>query len=134
MKRIYYTALFYAVTGLLSGIAYRELTRHNDAATQLSTTHTHLLALGMLFFLIVLALVKVFPRLVGDKWFNMFYWHYNAGLVLSVVMMFVIGVGQLAGNEPGGMLAGISGLGHMLIAAGIGMLFVALKRAGISEK
>ncbi len=135
MKRLYYTALTYAVTGLLSGIVYRELTRHNDVATQLSTTHTHLLALGMLFFLVVLVIAKAWPTITSYKSFNMFFWHYNAGLVLAVAMMFINGIGQLEGNEPSAMMAGISGIGHMLIAAGIGMFFVALHRAlGLGDK
>lgn len=134
MKRLYYTALTYAIAGLLSGIIYRELTRHNDMATQLSTTHTHLLALGMLFFLVVLVVAKAWPAISSYKSFSMFFWHYNAGLILSVVMMYINGIGQLNGHEPSGMMAGIGGIGHMLIAAGIGMFFAALHRAlGLSK-
>jgi hypothetical protein len=47
------------ILGVLSGLAYREFTKvkHFTGDTQLSVLHTHLLALRMLFFLIVLVLV-----------------------------------------------------------------------------
>jgi hypothetical protein len=62
MKLLFHTANFYMILGLVSGLYYRELTHLTDfeGETRLSVVHTHLLALGMLFFLIALALEKVF--------------------------------------------------------------------------
>lgn len=62
MKKIYYAALSYLIAGLISGLFYRSFTRANDFTgdSQLSVVHTHLLTLGMLFFLAVLALDKLF--------------------------------------------------------------------------
>ena len=62
MRKLKNAAHVYMVLGLLSGVFYREFTRFNDftGKTQLSVVHTHVLALGMLAFLIVLALDKQF--------------------------------------------------------------------------
>lgn len=50
------------ILGLVSGLYYRELTKLNafTGDSQLGLVHGHLLALGVLFFLIVLALEKAF--------------------------------------------------------------------------
>lgn len=128
MKKLYNAALVYLIFGLSAGVVYREVTRwlEFDGVTRLSLLHTHILTLGVLVFLIVLILEKQF-ELSKTKWFNLFYWHYNAGLVLTVAMMVCIGTQQLNGDyTTSGMVAGISGLGHMLLAAGFGFLFAAL--------
>lgn len=128
MKKLYNAALIYLILGLSAGVVYREVTRwlEFEGTTRLSLLHTHLLTLGVLVFLIVLMLEKQF-ELSKTKWFNLFYWHYNAGLVLTVSMMVYIGTQQLDGGyTASGMIAGISGLGHMLLAAGFGFLFAAL--------
>lgn len=127
MKKLYYAAVTYAVLGLVSGLFFREYTKaHNfDGATQLAVLHTHLLALGMLAMLIVLALEKLFV-LSKTKWFNLFFWHYNAGLLLTVGMMVVIGIRDVANQASTPMLDGIAGLGHIILTAGIAFLFVAI--------
>lgn len=80
----------------------------------------------MLFFLIVLLLEAVFT-LSKTKQFTLFYWHYNAGLLLTLAMMAYIGLQQLGGPyQAGGMVAGLSGLGHILLAVGLGFFFAAL--------
>ncbi|MEO7904723.1 MAG: DUF2871 domain-containing protein [Candidatus Saccharimonadales bacterium] len=129
MKKLYNAALFYLVTGLLSGLFYREYTRGIDfnGFTQLSVLHTHLLTLGMLFFLIIIVMEKVFT-LSDSKWFKLFFWHYNAGLILTAGMMVVHGIMAINGGESSGMTAGISGLGHILLTAGLIFLFAALKQ------
>lgn len=62
MKKLYVAALTYMILGLIAGLYYRELTKAYDFTgdSQLSVVHTHLLALGMLFFLIVFGLEKLF--------------------------------------------------------------------------
>ena len=93
MKKLYYAALMYAVLGLGAGLFFREYTKSHDFSgyTELAVMHTHLLALGMLVMLIVLALEKAF-MLSKTKWFDLFYWHYNGGLMLTVGMMLIIGI------------------------------------------
>ncbi len=56
MRKIYYAANTYMILGLAGGLYYRELTKlnHFTGDGQLGLVHTHLLALGMLFFLVML--------------------------------------------------------------------------------
>ncbi|RZT14927.1 uncharacterized protein DUF2871 [Kribbella sp. VKM Ac-2569] len=127
MRKIYVAADIYMILGLLSGLYYREFTKLNDFTgdTQLSVVHTHILALGMLFFLVVLALEKVFTLTAG-KLFTAFFWVYNAGLALTVGLMIVRGSMTVLGHEPGAALDGISGLGHITITLGLIFFFVNL--------
>lgn len=127
MKKLYYAAVIYAVLGLGFGLFFREYTKaHNFTGfTQLSVMHTHLLALGMLVMLIVLSLEKLFD-LSKTKWFSLFFWHYNAGLLLTVLMMLVIGMRDVAGQASTPMLDGIAGLGHIVITVALAFFFIAL--------
>lgn len=134
MNRLLVTSFVYMILGLASGLFYREyskLTGTVGEQSQLSTLHTHLLVLGMLVFLVVLAL-EATVRVTGRRSFTVFYWTYNVGLVITVVMMVVRGVLTLDGADPAGTSAaipGIAGLGHMLLAVGLIALFVALRAA-----
>ena len=127
MKKLYYAAVTYGILGLAAGLFYRDYTKINDFtdSTQLVVMHTHLLTLGMLVMLIVLALEKLFT-LSKTKWFNLFFWHYNAGLLLTVAMMLVIGLRDVAGQPSIPMINGISGLGHIILSVAIVFLFIAL--------
>lgn len=115
------------IAGLASGLFYREFTKANDFTgdSQLSLVHTHLLALGMLFFLAVLALDKLF-NLTGLRMFNVFFWTYNAGLALTAAMMVLSGNLTVQGITPSAAIAGISGLGHTGLTAGLILLFITL--------
>lgn len=138
MTRLLRTAFAYMILGLVSGLFYREYTKATDtlgAETQLATLHTHFLALGMLVFLIVLALDATLS-LSGRRSFTVFYWTYNIGLLLTVVMQAVRGILTLDGQDPATTTAaipGIAGLGHMILTAGLIALFVAL-RAAVAER
>ncbi|MGW5190666.1 DUF2871 domain-containing protein [Kribbella sp. NPDC004138] len=127
MRKIYVAAHVYMILGLISGLYYRELTKLNDFTgdTQLSVVHTHILALGMLFFLVVLALEKLFTLTAG-KLFAAFFWVYNAGLALTVGMMLLRGTLTVLGHQTGAALDGISGLGHITITLGLIFFFVNL--------
>jgi len=127
MRKIYVAAHVYMILGLISGLYYRELTKLNDFTgdTQLSVVHTHILALGMLFFLVVLALEKLFTLTAG-KLFAAFFWVYNAGLALTVGLMIVRGTMTVLGHQAGTALDGISGLGHITITLGLIFFFVNL--------
>jgi hypothetical protein len=138
MNRLMNTAFAYMVLGLVSGLGYREYTKATDTLgvdSQLSTLHTHFLALGMIVFLVVLALDALF-HLSGRRSFTVFYWTYNIGLLMTVVMQAVRGVLTLDGQDPASTTAaipGIAGLGHIVLTVGLVALFVAL-RAGIAER
>lgn len=128
MKKLYISALVWMIVGLAAGLFYRTYAQqimnfHGD--TQLAVLHTHILVLGMVFFLIALCLEKLFT-LSDTKWFNLFFWHYTAGLVLTCLMMLTIGIMQVNHMSSNGMVDGIAGLGHIVITAGLAFFFVAL--------
>lgn len=129
MKKLYNAALSYMVLGLVAGYAVRVYVyqiKHFEGDTQLHLLHFHLLVLGMLMFLLVLALEKTFA-LSKTKWFTLFFWHYNGGLLLTVSMMVVHGAMQVNGAADSAAVAGIAGLGHILLTVGLGFLFAAIK-------
>ncbi|MEE1650167.1 DUF2871 domain-containing protein [Brachybacterium sp. J144] len=137
MMRLLNTALVHLVLGLASGLFYREYTKATDSLgvdTQISTLHTHLLVLGMIVFLVVLALDALLS-LSGRRSFSVFFWTYNVGLLLTVAMQAVRGILTLDGQDPAttsAAIPGIAGLGHMILTVGLVALFVAL-RAGVRE-
>jgi hypothetical protein len=127
LKKLLTTALTYCILGLIAGVYYREITKYNDFTgdTQLSVLHTHLLMLGMFTFIIVLLLEKNF-HIMQSKKFNIFYYVYNAGLLLTVGLMTFHGTMTVIGKETGAAVAGIAGLGHILLAIGLIALFMAM--------
>ncbi|MCU1644486.1 MAG: hypothetical protein JWN03_4761 [Nocardia sp.] len=64
--------------------------------TELAVTHTHLLALGTLFFLIVIGLEKQFTLSSGGLYI-WFFWTYNAGVLWAVTTMTIIGMRTVQG-------------------------------------
>lgn len=133
MKKLYYAALLYAILGLGLGLFFREYTKAHDFTgfTQLAIMHTHLFALGMIVMLIVLVFERVF-ELSKSKWLNLFFWHYNAGVLLTVAMMLIIGMREVAGQASTPMLSGIAGLGHILITVALLFFFMALGKRVLS--
>ncbi|MFD3702026.1 DUF2871 domain-containing protein [Nocardia sp. NPDC058658] len=127
MKKLYYAAHTYMIVGLISGLYYREITKLNDfqGESQLGLVHTHLLALGMLFFLIVLALEKMFTLSAG-KLFNPFFWTYNAGLALTVTVMTIRGTRTVLGHETPELAAHFAGGGHIILTVGLIFFFITL--------
>ncbi len=132
MKKLFYAAFAYMLAGVASGLFSREFTRLNDFPegrfTQLGVVHTHLLTLGFIVLLVVLALEKLFA-LSRSRLFGWFFWIYNAGLVLTAAMLALHGSLTVLGEESSRMIAGIAGLGHILLSAGMVLLFLALRRA-----
>ena len=133
MKSLYRSAIFYLVMGLGAGLFYREFTRANEFPegqfTQLGVAHTHLLALGFMMVLIFLVVEKVFAVSRNKKLFNSFFWFYNVGVVLTVGMLIWHGSLTVLGEESTAMIAGIAGIGHILITIGLVLFVVALGRA-----
>lgn len=135
MRKLYFAALAYMILGLASGLFYREFNKAHDftGSSQLSVMHTHLLALGMLFFLVMMALESQFgfmrlPQAIG------FYWVYNAGLVLTIAMMAVHGVRTVLDKPDSPALDGISGMGHILLTVALVLLFIALFKTRPGER
>lgn len=127
MRKSYYAAHVYMIVGVISGLFYREFTKANDFTgdTQLALMHTHLLALGMLGFLIILGLDKQF-QLSGTRLFNAFFWFYNVGITVTVTMMGVHGCLTVLGDDVPEAVPLIAGLGHILLTVGLILLFVLL--------
>lgn len=127
------TAFIYLAAGLLAGLFYREFTKANDFPagqfTQLGVVHTHLLVLGFVMFLILLALEKLFVFSRNTKLFAWFYGLYNLGVVLTAGMMIVHGILTVLGKDSSAAISGIAGLGHIAITAATIVFFVATRRA-----
>lgn len=123
MKKVINTSFIYLILGLISGVFYREFTKLYESITHsvLADLHVHFLVLGMMFFLIVLIMLKV-SDLEQNVWFIRFFIVYNIAFPLMMIMMCVRGVLQTMQIEVStgvnGMIAGIAGLSHigMLVA------------------
>ena len=128
MNRLFNAAAGYTVAGLVAGVFYREFTKAQSftGTTQLSLMHTHLLSLGTLVFLIVLALEKVLA-LTESRWFPLFFVAYQFGLILTVFMLLVHGTLTVLGHSSGVAVAGLAGLGHIGLAAGLYLFFATLR-------
>lgn len=124
---LYRLAATWTALGLLSGLAYREITRSHDFTdrTQLAFAHTHLLALGTLMTLTLLILERVFA-LSTSRWFRPGLWTYTAGVAVTVTMLIVNGVRTVYGHASTAAYAGVSGLGHITVTVGFVLLFLAL--------
>lgn len=122
----------YTLVGLAAGLFYREFTKLNGYTEgmhgQLGLAHTHILTLGVIVLLIVMALEKVFD-LSGSRLFRWFFWIYNAGVVISAAGLVWHGMLQVLGEESSKMIAGIAGTGHMLLGAGFVLLLLMLRKA-----
>lgn len=133
----FYAAATWLTLGLAAGVFYREFTKltgNLGVESELSLMHTHILALGMMMFLIVLALDAVLT-LHTRRSFTVFFWVYNAGLAVTIVMMLIRGLLTLDGKSPADTSAaipGIAGLGHILLTVGLIALFMAI-REGLGE-
>jgi len=126
MRKLKNAAHIYMVLGLVSGIFYREFTKFNDfhGKTQMSIVHTHILALGMLFFMVVLALEKQF-QLSKEKLFPFFFWFYNVGLVLTIGGMEIHGISTVVSHDVE-VPPYLPGTAHVLLMLGLILLFVVL--------
>lgn len=127
------TAFVYMVAGVSSGLFYREFSKMNGypeggAPGQLGLTHTHLLALGFFATLTFLLLEKAFVLSTHRRLFAWFFWLYNVGVVLTAGMQIWHGMLTITGVESSKMIAGIAGMGHILITAGLIVFFVALRK------
>jgi hypothetical protein len=128
MKQLYYASLVYTVLGLLAGMFSREYAKahHFTGRTELAVVHTHLLALGTLFVLIVLALEKTL-QLSRSKVYPWFFWVYNVGVLWASAFMVVIGCRTVLGHgDDSPALDGIAGMGHIVLTIGFVLFFICL--------
>lgn len=121
----------WTAVGLVSGLAYRELTRRSGFTgfTQLAVVHTHTLVLGTIVGLGLLALQRLYG-LSEDRRFGWFLWIWNIGLTLTAAGLSVKGTLQVLGSATATSpaLAGVSGMGHILLTVAFVLVFLVLGR------
>lgn len=129
MKKLFNASFFYLIVGLLSGIFAREYTKAKgfEGFTTLNVVHTHVLVLGFLFFLIALALSKVFT-IHEAKSFNKWFVVYNIGMVFTVSAMAARGFLQVNGTDFKG-LSHMAGLSHAIISVGLVWFMLLIKKS-----
>ncbi|MCE1159368.1 MAG: DUF2871 domain-containing protein [Spirochaetia bacterium] len=133
MKKMLNLAFGYAIAALAAGVFYREFTKFANFSgrTTLAFMHPHLLVLGSIVFLLA-ALFAIRTDLDRQKLFRPFLWLYNLGLIWTVSMLGLRGVSQTLaiplskGAEAA--IAGIAGIGHLLLGSGILLLFLCLRK------
>lgn len=139
MKKMINTSMIYMIIALVAGVFYREFTKFTGftGQTTLSVGHTHLLILGMFFFLIVALFCKVAPELLEEKMFSRFYVLYNIALPFMGGMLIVRGILQVLATELSkgmdAMISGFAGIAHILITIALVMFFLALKKAFVNS-
>ena len=132
-KRYLNTAFTYAVVAMALGVFYREFTKFSGftGLTRLSVMHTHYFMLGMFFFLVALAMEKLFG-FSAQPFGRRFYLLYNIGLNIAGAGLFARGLTQVLSPalSPGlsAAISGLSGIGHILLGLGIVFFFLALKK------
>lgn len=137
IKKLYYSALVWMAIGLIGGVYYRTITKAQDfdttdSFTQLGVVHTHSLVLGVVFVLIALILEKIYYLSAHSaKAMKAFFYFWNAGVFVSVWMMAYKGTLQVLGKDwsEHPAIAGVSGLGHIMLTIGFIALFSALGTA-----
>ncbi|KXY40575.1 hypothetical protein AT257_00510 [Bacillus cereus] len=129
MKKLYNAAFIYLIIGLLSGVFAREYTKAQGikGSTMLQLVHTHVLVLGFVFFLIALALFKVF-NVCETKSFRAWFVVYNIGLIFTIATMVFRGILQVNGTDFNG-LSHMAGLGHIIISVGLVWFMILLKKS-----
>lgn len=137
MKKYSIIAMVYAVFALACGVYFREFTKFNNfvAKTTLGVAHLHPLVLGCIVFLIV-GVLAVITNIEQQKTFKLFLISYNIGLPFMTIMFLVRGSLQVVGaqlsNGINGMLSGIAGVSHIIMAVAIVLFFVSLLKSQIT--
>ena len=132
MKRYLNCALFYALLAMAGGVFYREFTRFTGftGKTTLSVVHTHYFLLGMVFFLLLLLLEKVFA-FTGPKTGKVLA-VFHLGLNVTGAALVVRGIFQVLGTAlSSGMnaaISGVAGIGHILLGVSMVLLLLQLKK------
>lgn len=137
MKRYMNPAVIYAILAMVGGVFYREFTKFNGftGVTALGKIHVHYFLLGMVLFLLLLLLEKNFSFTKAST--GRILVAYHIGLNLTVVMLVVRGVTQVLRTPlSSGMdaaIAGIAGIGHIVLGVSLLLLLLQVKRAVMSR-
>ena len=131
MKNYMNCAIAYAAAALVGGVFFREFTKINgfDGTTALGLVHPHYLMLGTIFFVVLTMFVRAFGRADALKRVLI---GYHVGLNVAVAMMLVRGVCEVLGTAlptaADAAIAGIAGLGHIVLGICLVWTLVILKR------
>lgn len=123
---------------MVCGVFYREFTKFFNFTdkTTLSFTHSHLLTLGTILFLI-LSLFSINTDLLSHKKFKVFLRLYNISLPFMVIMMIIRGVIQVLNvNISSGVnaaISGMAGIAHILILVSFIILFIIFKNLNVDK-
>jgi hypothetical protein len=126
-RRYVSVALAYAAVAMAGGVFFREFTKFRGftGETTLSVVHTHYFTLGMLFFLMLAMLDRMFGFSDG-RHAGLFVVSYHVGLNVTGAALLLRGIAQATGAALSrGMdasLSGFAGLGHILL--GVSMLAI----------
>ena len=131
MKRYMNISLLYAILAMVGGVFYREFTKFNGftGKTALGVVHTHYFLLGIFLLLILLEKNFAFTNAKTGRILAV----YHIGLNLTAVMFVVRGIIQVLGTAlSSGMnaaIAGIAGIGHILLGVSLILLLIQIKRS-----
>ena len=136
MKHYANCAVGYALTAMIGGVFYRELTKAVgfSGSSALSVLHTHYFVLGMFFFLMLLLLEKSFSFTQSSTKKALVLYH--IGLNLTGIMLLTRGLlTVLAVSFSTGLnaaVSGIAGIGHILMSVGLVLLLLQIRKAVLS--
>lgn len=131
MKKYFNLAFLYLILALVGGVFYREFTKFNNYVgdTTLSIVHVHYFVLGFIMNILLFTLTK---DKFEDKKLKMTYILYNIGLNLTILMFIVKGIISVVDSSLiqslEGMLAGLAGIGHIILGVSILLLLVFLRK------
>ncbi|PHK50030.1 DUF2871 domain-containing protein [Staphylococcus edaphicus] len=130
MKKLMYSSAFYTLLGLLSGLFYREMSKAENFSgySQLNVTHTHLLVLGTIMFLIFMVIEYQLTLTAHKQLFNYFFYIFHLGVLVTVAMQFINGIAAMKDFSVSPAIAGIAGLGHIMITIAFILFFVLLNK------
>ncbi|MGW8048277.1 DUF2871 domain-containing protein [Staphylococcus shinii] len=130
MKKLMFSSAFYTLLGMLSGLFYREMSKGENFSgySQLNVTHTHLLVLGTIMFLIFMVIEYQLKLTKNSKLFNSFFYIFHLGILVTVAMQYINGIVTIKGFSVSPAIAGIAGLGHIMISIAFILFFVLLNK------
>src|SRR5699024_1134130 len=109
MKKVMFSTALYTLSGMMSALFNSEMSKAENFScySQLNVTHTHLLVLGTIMFLIFMVIEHQLKLTQHHTLFNYFFYVYHIGVLLTVAMQFINGIATMKGFEVSPAIAGI---------------------------
>ncbi len=137
MKKYIKYAIVFLALGIACGIFYREFSKAYEVVnsyTTLGAVHPHFLVLGVAFILLI-GLVTERMNKGESKLFRIAFPIYSVGVLGTGLMLLVRGIFDVLAKSPicefvissgaNGAIAGVAGIFHAVLGAGLIMIFVA---------